>query len=147
MRKVVQSLAVFVVTVAAYAQLSSPDLDIPSYHETAPGPRKVLKPLMSGAQLTGPYFTHNYQVIVYQMAQQVPSVLYQLPCYCRCDRELGHASLRSCFEGTHGATCSVCMREAAYAYQQTKMGKTPKQIRQGIEEGEYVEVDLSSLTL
>jgi hypothetical protein len=144
-KRILQTLAVLLITVAAYAQLSSPDLDLPSYHDTAP--HKPQKPLLSGAQLSGPYFTHSYQVIVYEMAQRVPDVLYQLPCYCRCDRELGHASLRSCFEGTHGATCSVCMREAAYAYQQTKLGRTPAQIRQGIEEGEYVEVDLSSLTL
>jgi hypothetical protein len=81
------------------------------------------------------------------MAQRIPNVLYELPCFCRCDRELGHSSLRSCFEGTHAATCSVCMREGAYAYQQTKLGRTPAQIRLAIERGEYLAVDLTALKL
>ena len=63
---------------------------------------------------------------------KVSAVLYQLPCYCHCDRALGHTSLRSCFEGLHGAECSTCAKEGFYAYQQTKLGKTPAQIRDAI---------------
>jgi hypothetical protein len=145
MKRVLQTLAVALITVTAYAQFDVPGLDIPAFHAHAP--KTAQKPLLTDAQLTGPYFTHDYQVTVYKMAQKIPNVLYQMPCYCRCDRELGHTSLRSCFEGTHGATCSVCMREGAYAYQQTKLGRTPAQIRLGIERGEYIEVDLASLKM
>ncbi len=145
MKRIVQTLAVAFVTVAAYAQWPSQDLDLPAYHTAAP--KRPQKPLLSGDQLTGAYFSHPYQVTVYEMAQRIPNVLYELPCFCRCDRELGHTSLRSCFEGTHGATCSVCMREGAYAYQQTKLGRTPAQIRLGIERGEYLAVDLTALKL
>lgn len=145
MKRIFQTLAVALLTVAAYAQWPSDNFDLPAYHATAP--KKPQKPLLSGAELSGPYFTHPYQVTVYEMANRIPSVLYQLPCYCRCDRELGHTSLRSCFEGTHGATCSVCLREGAFAYQQTKLGRTPAQIRIGIERGEYLNVDLMSLKL
>ena len=65
------------------------------------------------------------------------NVLYQLPCNCRCDRALGHTSLRSCFEGLHGTECSTCAKEGFYAYQKTKLGKTPAQIRAGIARHEY----------
>jgi hypothetical protein len=71
-------------------------------------------------------------------------VLYQLPCNCRCDRALGHTSLRSCFETTHGAECSTCAQEGIYAYQQTKLGKTPAQIRAGIEHHEYENIDFQN---
>ena len=81
---------------------------------------------MSGQQLTGQFFRQKWQVEVYKQAAQIPDVLYQLPCYCRCDRALGHASLHSCFEGTHGAICATCAAEEAYAYKMTKQGKTPK---------------------
>ena len=145
MKRLIQTLTVLLITIAAYAQFPSADMDLPAYHATAP--KTAQKPLLSGDQLTGPYFPHQYQVMAYEMAQRVPGVLYQLPCYCRCDRELGHGSLRSCFEGTHAATCSVCMREAVYAYQQTKLGRTPAQIRRGIEEGQYMTVDLTAIAL
>jgi hypothetical protein len=102
---------------------------------------------MSGSQLTGLYFQHPYQVIAYKMAAKIPNVLHQEPCYCRCDREMGHNSLHSCFEGTHGAACSTCMREAVYSYQQTKLGRTPAQIRAGIERGEWQTVDLEKAAL
>jgi hypothetical protein len=72
--------------------------------------------------------------------------LYQLPCYCRCDKGLGHESLRSCFEGLHGAECSTCAKEGVYAYQMTMQGKTVKQIRDGIMNKEYMSIDLSSIT-
>ena len=144
MKRLLQLLGLGVLAVAAYAQMPY-DTGIPAFHTTAP--HKAQPALVSGGQLTGEYFKHPYQVIVYRMAAAVPDVLYQQPCYCRCDLALGHKSLRSCFEGTHGATCSVCMREAAYAYQQTQQGKTPAQIRAGIERGEYIDVNLFTLQM
>ena len=108
-------------TLVASAQWTDPAHDIPAYNVGAPS--KPLPAIMSGSQLTGPYFQHAYQVTAYKMAAQVSKVLHQEPCYCRCDREMGHNSLHSCFEGTHGAACSTCMREAVYTYQQTKKGQ------------------------
>ena len=102
---------------------------------------------MHDAQLTGPYFSHPYQVNAYRMAAKIPNVLHQLPCYCRCDRAMGHNSLHSCFEGTHGAACSTCMKEDVYAYRETRRGRTPAQIRTGIEKGEWMSVDLENATL
>jgi len=75
----------------------------------------------------------------------IPGVLYQLPCYCRCDRALGHKSLLSCFQGTHAAICSTCAQEGHFAYEMTKRGWTPKQIRDAIEHQEYKSIDLEKL--
>jgi hypothetical protein len=133
------------VTLAASAQWMNPDAEIPAYNATAP--RHALPPILHGRQLTGPYFTHPYQVTAYEMAAKIPKVLHQEPCYCHCDRALGHNSLHSCFEGTHGAACTTCMKEGIYAYQQTKLGKTPAQIRAGIERGDWQDVDLLKASL
>lgn len=130
---------------AVHAQYSDPQEDIPAYHAEAPAENQNLPPVLSGNQLTGPFFREKWQVIVYKQAARIPNVLYQLPCYCRCDRALGHKSLHSCFEGTHGAICATCAAEEAYAYKMTKLGKTPEQIRSGIEAGDYKSIDLDAL--
>ncbi len=129
-------------TVASYAQWSNPAEDVPAYHPHAPLKVSSLPPILSGAQLTGESFRYPWQVHVYQKAARVSSVLYQLPCNCRCDRALGHTSLRSCFEGLHGAECSTCAKEGFYANQQTRLGKTPAQIRAGIAAKAYETIDL-----
>jgi len=155
-KRMVGSMALGLLIVAVYvlpastltgvrAQWSDPQADIPAYHASPPAPGQVLPPILSGQQLTGPYFQKKWQVAVYREAAQIPRVLYQLPCYCRCDRELGHTSLHSCFEGTHGAICETCAAEEAYAYRMTKRGWTPQQIRAGIERGEYRSIDLNAL--
>lgn len=142
MTRILLTLALGLVTAASYAQFSNPMDDIPAYHPQAPASVSTLPAILSGKQLTGPYFRYRWQVKAYQEAAKIPAVLYQLPCYCRCDRALGHASLHSCFEGTHGATCSTCAQEEIYAYEMTKKGWTPKQIREGIEHQAYEKIDL-----
>jgi hypothetical protein len=144
MKRVLLTAALGLITVAGYAQWSNPGDDIPAYHP-APPAKVDLPPVLSGKQLTGEYFRYPWQVKVYQEAAEIPSVLYQLPCYCRCDRALGHTSLHSCFEGTHGAICSTCAQEGAYAYKMTKLGWTPKQIRTAIEQKKYEQIDLNKL--
>ena len=145
MKKFWACAALALITLAASAQWTNPSNDVPAYSATVP--KQAQPALMTGKQLTGPYFAHGYQVTAYQMAAKIPNVLYQLPCYCRCDRADGHKNLHSCFETTHGAACSTCMREAVYAYQQTKKGKTPTQIRAGIERGEWQMIDIDAAKL
>ena len=145
MKRVLGCLALGVATLAASAQWSNPTDDVPAYSRAAL--LKTAPPLLAGDQLTGPYFSHSYQTTAYVMAGKIPGVLNQQPCYCRCDRALGHKSLHSCFEGTHGAAGSTCMKEAVFAYQQTKAGKTPAQIRTAIEHGEWESVDLLNASL
>jgi hypothetical protein len=130
---------------AVHAQWSDPTQDIPAYHPLPPAKGQTLPPILSGNQLTGQFFQQKWQVEVYKQAAQIPRVLYQLPCYCHCDRALGHASLHSCFEGTHGAICATCAAEEAYAYKMTKQGKTPEEIRAGIEHKDYESIDLDAL--
>ncbi len=136
------ALLAFTLTAASYAQWSDPAGDVPAYHPAAPLHVSTLPAILSGAKLTGPNFQYPWQVHVYQKAAKVGNVLYQLPCNCRCDRALGHTSLRSCFEGLHGAECSTCAKEGFYAYEQTRLGKTPAQIRAGIARHDYESINL-----
>ena len=139
------SFALALICVVAHAQWTDPAVDLPAFHTAAPSSIDVLPPILHGRQLTGPNFQQAWQVQVYKEAAKIPGVLYQLPCYCRCDRELGHTSLRSCFEGLHGAECDTCAKEGAYAYQMTRKGWSPKQIRAGIERGNWQKVDLDTI--
>ncbi|HZP04107.1 MAG TPA: PCYCGC motif-containing (lipo)protein [Terracidiphilus sp.] len=138
----VLGLSAFFLTAASYAQWSNPAEDVPAYHASAPLKVSSLPPILSGSKLAGSNFRYPWQVHVYQNVAKVGNVAYQLPCNCRCDRALGHTSLRSCFEGLHGTECSTCAQEGFYAYQQTKLGKTPAQIRAGIAHHEYESIDL-----
>jgi len=141
-RRWLLALAVFAVTAASFAQWSNPADDVPAYHPSAPLKVSALPPILSGAKLTGEHFRFPWQVHVYQQVAKVSSVVYQLPCNCRCDRSLGHTSLRSCFENAHGTECDVCAKEGFFAYQQTKAGKTPAEIRAAIARHEYESIDL-----
>lgn len=136
------ALAVFALTAASYAQWANPADDVPAYHPSAPLNLHALPTILHGAQLAGPDFRYPWQVHVYQKVNLVGSVVYQLPCNCRCDRALGHTSLRSCFETKHGTECSTCAQEGFYAYYKTKQGWTPAQIRAGIARHEYESIDL-----
>ena len=141
-RRWVLGLAVFAVTAASFAQWSNPADDIPAYHPSAPLKVSALKPILSGSQLTGEHFRYPWQVHAYQKAIQIGNVLYQLPCWCHCDRALGHTSLRSCYENAHSTECDTCAKEGFFAYKMTKAGKTPAEIRAAINRREYENIDL-----
>jgi hypothetical protein len=138
----IMGLGVFALTAASYAQWSNPADDVPAYHPSAPLNISALPPILHGSQLAGPHFQYPWQVHAYQLAAKVSNVIYQLPCNCRCDRALGHTSLRSCYETTHSTECSTCAAEGFYAYYKTKEGWTPAQIRAGIARHEYEKIDL-----
>ena len=144
-KRVTGLLILGLLTIAASAQWLPPDLGIPAFHGAAP--KGSLPPLLPEDKRTGIYFTRHYQTVAYQMADAVPGVIYQQPCFCWCSRALGHKSLYSCFQDTHGATCTVCMSEAAYAYRQTRLGKTPAEIRSAIIKGDWKETILPGLSL
>ena len=141
MKRTLSILFIALGTITGSAQFSAPN-EVPAYNAAPPKKGEKLPPIMSGAQLTGPSFTQPVQVAAYKAAATHPAVLHQLPCYCYCDRGHGHNSLHSCFETEHGAHCGVCMAEALYADQQVKKGKTAKQIRAGIINGDYKNLDL-----
>lgn len=109
---------------------------VPAFHSEVPkGP---LPTTLEPSQFDGALVQNAYTV-----AARVKRVLYQQPCYCHCDRSQGHGSLLDCFAGKHAAECGVCIREALYSYEQTKKGKTPAQVRVGIQRGEWQQVDVS----
>jgi hypothetical protein len=143
-RRSLLAVAVVLFAAASYAQWSNPADDVPAYHPSAPLKVSALPPILSGNKLTGENFRYPWQVRVYQEVAKIGNVAYQLPCNCRCDRALGHTSLRSCFEGLHGTECSTCAKEGFYAYQRTKLGKTPAEIRAGIARHDYESINLEN---
>lgn len=111
--------------------------DIPAYHDKAskdPLPA-TLDPML---------FPDAMNQNIYALAAKEKKILYQQPCYCRCDREVGHRSLLDCYVDRHASICSVCKMEAAFAYQEMKKGKTAAQIRQEIMDGKWRTLDMSA---
>jgi hypothetical protein len=118
--------------------------DVPAHFKSPPKKGDKLPPILANEQLIGPDFQHPAQKRAYELAAKIPDVLYQQPCYCRCDRAVGHASLRTCYETTHATHCAACLQELFYSYQMTKKGKTPAQIRKGILQGEWKNIQLET---
>lgn len=101
---------------------------VPAYLQTAPS-RASLGPTLAPEKFTG--LTRD----AYRVAREIPVTLAQMPCYCYCDRGMGHKSLYSCFEDDHAAHCAVCVNEALLAFKLEKQDKlTVPQIRDRINE-------------
>jgi len=128
------------------AQWATPQEEeaVPAYNAGPPPKGTKLPPILPKENLWGENAQYPYQTKAYELAAKIPVLLHQQPCYCHCDR-MGHNSLRSCFEGTHGAQCDTCLKELFYAYEQSKKGKTATQIRQGIIKGEWKQVNLDEV--
>ena len=116
---------------------------VPAFNAGPPPKDTKLPPILGKDQLWGADARSPYQTHAYDLAAEIPAVLHQQPCYCYCDR-MGHNSLHSCFESTHGARCAACLKEVYYSYQQHKKGRTAAQIRQGIIKGEWKQIDLEA---
>ena len=138
-------LFLLMVTVSSPWATSQQDGPVPAYNAGPPAKGTKLPPILSRDQLWGDNAQNPYQTHAYELAAKIPSVLHQQPCYCYCDR-MGHNSLHSCFEGTHGARCDVCMKELYYSYTQHQKGRTAAQIRKGIIAGEWRQVNLDTAT-
>jgi len=96
-------------------------------HYDAPPSFASLKPTLPAEGFIGP--TKD----AYKAAREIPETLAQLPCYCHCDRSMGHKSLHSCFEDDHASHCAVCVGEALTAYRLQKEHRlTAEQIRERI---------------
>jgi hypothetical protein len=112
---------------------------IPAYHADAPTGTlpETIDPMT---------FPDTLNQNVYRLASdpKLKKVLYQQPCYCGCDRNNGHTSLLDCYLDHHASICDVCRKEGVYAYQESKKGKTPSQIREAIMAGKWKEVDLTA---
>lgn len=139
MKRVSSLLFLMVVALTMFGQG-----DIPAHHTAPPANGAKLPPILLAPERWGPSFKYPVQVRAYEVADKIPDVLYQQPCYCHCDRSVGHSSLHSCFESTHAAHCDACMKEAFYAYRMSRQKKTAAQIRDGIIRGEWEKVSLET---
>jgi|ERR1051326_4386312 hypothetical protein len=136
-------LFLLVLTVSAPWAISQQGGEVPAYNAGPPPKGTKLPPILGRDQLWGDDAQNPYQLKAYELASKIPTVLHQQPCYCYCDR-MGHNSLHSCFENTHGARCDVCLKELYYTYAEHKKGKTAAQIRKGIIAGDWRKVDLQT---
>jgi len=117
---------------------ATPGQPTPPYHKSAKE-AKPFPPLMPATRFA------DRPVIAwaYHIAGQIPGVLAQQPCYCRCDKVFGHGSLLDCFASDHTAGCPICLKEAFLTYQLSKQGKTPSEIREGIIHGDWQKIDIN----
>jgi hypothetical protein len=140
LKRILTASIVFVLPLTLSAQYSdSAESGVPAYNKTAPAKGMKQAPILKPDALWGDNGGAE-QIHAYTLAAKIPGVLHQLPCYCYCSRSMGHKSLRSCFEGTHGAQCDVCMKELFYTYGEKQKGKTVAQIRKGIIAGDWKNV-------
>jgi hypothetical protein len=96
-----------------------------SEEEAKPFPRTLAANLFNG------FARHAYHV-----AEEMPGVLSQQPCFCEC-RSSGHRSLLFCYTSGHAAGCDICIRETYFAERMTNEGKTPSEIRDAIIRGAW----------
>jgi hypothetical protein len=138
-------LAILLAAGMTHAQFANQESAVPAFHPAGPAPATKLPPILTQKELAAGGFIAPAQTESYKAAALASSVVYQMPCYCYCDRNHGHTSLRSCFESTHGANCGTCMSEALYSYRQSRKGWSAKMIRNGILQGDYKMVDLQNV--
>jgi len=135
-------LFLLVTLVSAPRVRSDDEGGVPHFNSAAPAKGVKLPPILTKDQLWGENGQYAYQMHAYELAAKIPNVIYQQPCYCYCDRGMGHNSLHSCFSSTHGAQCGTCLKELYYTYTMYKQGKTAQQIRAGIIKGDWKQIDL-----
>jgi hypothetical protein len=140
--RVAASAALFltVILLSAPWLQSEADASIPHFN-APPAAGEKLPAILTPDQLWGANAQYRFQTHAYELAAKIPKVIYQQPCYCYCDRGMGHNSLHSCFAGKHGAECGTCLKELYYTYAMYKQGKTARQIRAGIIKGDWKSVD------
>jgi hypothetical protein len=97
---------------------------VPAYQHAANA--SALPPTLPPERFIGPTQT------AYRVTREIPETIAQLPCYCHCDKSIGHKSLHSCFEDLHASQCTVCVSEALMAYALHKSGLSAGEIRDRI---------------
>lgn len=102
---------------------------VPHYFANSKAAQPLPKPLEPTR------FSNRDVVAAYHAAKKIPEVLAQQPCYCHCDRNMGHRSLLDCFASAHASECDICVKEALFAMQEFRKGKSPDQIRAEIVQG------------
>lgn len=93
------------------------------------------------ATLPPAYFRNVHVARAYRVAQQLPGVLAQQPCYCYCYSS-GHQSLLDCYRSDHGAGCLICIKEVLLAEKFHHQGKSTAEIRAAVVRGEWRHLEL-----
>ena len=88
-------------------------------------------------------FSNKDVAAAYKAAKESPEVLAQQPCFCRCDRRMGHRSLLDCFSSRHAGACDVCVKEAIFAQRERDRGKGAAEIREEIINGAWKTVEIA----
>ncbi|MBI1750681.1 MAG: hypothetical protein HY234_08375 [Acidobacteria bacterium] len=70
---------------------------VPPYLSATDAAGKLPRALPAADFKAYPVVAHAYRI-----AERIPAVLAQQPCYCHCDK-FGHGSLLDCFASDHGA--------------------------------------------
>ena len=105
-----------------YPSTVTADAHVPAHYDVPPASTE-LRPVLDPTQFTGKARE------AYEAVKAAPVTIAQMPCYCHCDRGMGHKSLHSCFEDDHAAHCAVCVDEALMAYRLQKEGLSASEIR------------------
>jgi hypothetical protein len=110
--------------------------DLPAYHSVPPnGP---LPPTLDPEK----FRDNKIAFIAYSIARNIPELLYQEPCYCHCDKFGNHQSLFDCYVAEHGVSCRACQQEVILIFEQSRLGKTPTQIREALARWQFWDIDL-----
>lgn len=72
------------------------DPGVPPFHPSPEAARPLPK------TVPGSLFSFPVVARAYNIAERIPEVLAQQPCYCWCDK-FGHGSLLDCYKTDHGA--------------------------------------------
>jgi uncharacterized protein with PCYCGC motif len=91
----------------------------------------------------GQFKDNRIAFVAYSLSSHIRETLYQVPCYCPCNKEEGHQSLLDCFTTRHGVQCSTCQSEVFFCFLQHQRGRTPEQIRKGLSQGKAWKLNLS----
>ncbi|MBI3015438.1 MAG: hypothetical protein HYY65_10340 [Candidatus Tectomicrobia bacterium] len=96
----VLALAVILVAAVGIYYISRPSAGPARTSQASPAeyPRRETRPTLSPAMFTGEV------AATYQVAQEIPEVLDQLYCYCKCRENFGHKSLLTCYVDRHAST-------------------------------------------
>jgi hypothetical protein len=122
---------------ASPAQVGPPlrNHGVPVYHDHPPAApvAETLDP--------GQFKENRAAFVVYTLAARIKETLYQVPCYCPCNKHLGHESLLDCYTSTHGVGCQTCQREVLFCFLKRK--KDPTWLREQIAKGAASKLDLA----
>lgn len=91
---------------AAAENVAAENRAAPSAAAASQAPRKEFPELQYLEQI--PY--------AYQVANDHPEMLAQIPCYCPCEL-YGHGGVIDCYRSQHAAACATCLEEAVIAGQ------------------------------